>query len=86
MGMACGTLVGEDECVQNFGRKAKVRRRLGRPGCMWKDNNIVACGLKAGISELERPSIVTQRLQSELVSVSAETNTLTTAASETRTK
>jgi hypothetical protein len=34
---------------------------------MRKNYYIVVCGLKAGISELERPSIATQRLQSERI-------------------
>jgi hypothetical protein len=45
--------------------------------------NIVACRLKADY-ELTRTSIAKQRLQLELVSVAAETNMRTTAASEMR--
>jgi hypothetical protein len=44
---------------------------------------IVACRLKADY-ESTRTSTATQRLQLELVSVTAEMNTLTTATSETR--
>jgi hypothetical protein len=46
--------------------------------------HIVACRLKAWLNESTRTSITKQRLQLELVSVSAEINTLTTAALETR--
>jgi hypothetical protein len=29
---------GDDKCVQNFGGKPEVKKPLGRPGHIWKDN------------------------------------------------
>jgi hypothetical protein len=44
----------------------RIHRRTLRTEGHWLENN-VACGLKAEISELERPSIATQRLKPELI-------------------
>jgi hypothetical protein len=52
--------------IQNLTRVSEWRRPFSTHRRGFVDN-IVACGLKAGISELKRPSIATQRLQSERI-------------------
>jgi hypothetical protein len=38
---ACSTYEGEERIIMDFGGKAKEKRLLGRPRCIWK--NTVKC-------------------------------------------
>jgi len=35
---ACGTIGGEDKCVQGFGGETRGKEPLGRPKCRWDDD------------------------------------------------
>jgi hypothetical protein len=39
LGRACSTNGCEEECIQDVGVKARLKKRpVGRPRCMWVDN------------------------------------------------